>query len=141
MVIKKILTLLFLLSFICNLKSQFVFSENERLSNPIEYSISDSLLILVSSKSIKRLPKIYSEAWKADTIGNVGYRIQISPFIKILFRGSSLNYVIETLGVPNKEYASNGWCFLEYKTSKHSFLSVEIKNDEVIDVSGVIRCN
>ena len=103
MTIKKLLTSLFILSFICNLKSQFVCCENEILSNPIEYSISDSLLILVSSKSIKRLPKIYSEAWKADTVGNVGYRIQISPFIKILFRGSSLNYVIQTLGVPNKE--------------------------------------
>lgn len=139
MTIKKLLTSLFILSFICNLKSQFVCSENEILSNPIEYSISDSLLILVSSKSIKRLPKIYSEAWKADTVGNVGYRIQISPFIKILFRGSSLNYVIQTFGVPNKEYNSNVYV-LEYKTSNHSFLSIAIKNDEVIDVSGGLRC-
>lgn len=86
------------------------------------------------------MPKIYSEAWKADTIGNMGYRIQISPFIKILFKGASLNYIIETLGVPNKEYTSNIYV-LEYKTSKCSFLSVPIKNDEVIDISGLLRCN
>ena len=46
----------------------------------------------------------------------------------------------QTLGVPNKEYTSNVYV-LEYKTSKHSFLSIAIKNDEVIDVSGVLRCN
>lgn len=87
------------------------------------------------------MPKIYSEAWKADTIGNMGYRIQISPFIKILFRKASLNYVLETLGVPNKESTSNDFCFLQYKTSKYSFLSVAIENNEVIDISGVLKCN
>jgi hypothetical protein len=70
----------------------------------------------------------------------MGYRIQISPYLKILFKEASLNYIIETLGVPNKEYISNVYV-REYKTSKHSFLSIAIKNDKVIDVSGVLRCN